>query len=143
MNRPKLTRSFFLSIIVLAILYSTAYAIVADYPIIAEKPPSGQSFSLVSLRTDGKIYHFCKGKFDLFGDYQVNMSVPSGVGADKLRLWFKLSATQSIKDAFNHKPMTFLGVGTSNARFCLGREAASKAGGVNNFVNNLYIWVKR
>lgn len=113
-----------------------------DYPVIYEKPPSNQTVTLVSLRNSGWNTN-CKGRFDITGDYLISMSVPKGVRADQLRMMETLMGGQNVKDAITTPPMTFLGVGTPNARFCLGLRAAQKAGGADNFVKNIWVWVKR
>ena len=112
----------------------------ADWPVIVESPPANTTVTLVRASAGGFVYR-CKGFLDLGGDYQVNIPVAYGAngkafGAESLRVYPRTARARSV---LAYKSSTFLGIGTSNGRMCLGRFSGYYAG----FENDIVIWIKK
>lgn len=142
-------RFMFFTLVVLSLLSvwipasAAPRAVIYDWPVIVERPPDGQAVRLATLSNAGHSYR-CKGYFDLSGDYIISIrSLSSNIEANKLRIWPR---TDRAAKAINVKPMTFLGITTSNARMCLGLTAANVMGGgstgATNFAREVWVWVK-
>lgn len=145
LTKRKLFQTIGTVLMLLGLLFPSAphAKAVADFPVVQERPPDGRTVALARLSSGGFSWQ-CKGYFDIKGgDYIINVVAPPGVGAEKLRIFARTTRAQN---ALNAKTMTFLGIGTSNGRLCLGLTANSYMGGGDqgaaNFAKEVVVWVK-